>query len=284
MIESRSDRNRISQMTWKEVEKRQIVSPLVIVPVGSCEQHGPALTLETDSVRAEKLALMVAERLEPLALVTPVVSVGVSEHHMGFPGTLTLNPETFINVVFELVESLVRHGWRRIFVLTGHGGNEAALGVLSTRIMREIPDLGFAWSGISPLVAEISAQHAVSTVRGHCCENETSQTMYLSPESVRVDQIEEGASSNDKLTKIAAFARSVRGVHYPLTYDRVTSNGALGDARIASEGLGRVLVEAAADRLVGFLKLFATSELAPAVAAVNQGKRINEDESMKTNQ
>ncbi len=271
-------------MTWKEVEKRQIVSPLVIVPVGSCEQHGPALTLETDSVRAEKLALMVAERLEPLALVTPVVSVGVSEHHMGFPGTLTLNPETFINVVFELVESLVRHGWRRIFVLTGHGGNEAALGVLSTRIMREIPDLGFAWSGISPLVAEISAQHAVSTVRGHCCENETSQTMYLSPESVRVDQIEEGASSNDKLTKIAAFARSVRGVHYPLTYDRVTSNGALGDARIASEGLGRVLVEAAADRLVGFLKLFATSELAPVVAAVNQGKRINEDESMKTNQ
>ncbi len=268
-------------MTWKEVEKRQIVSPLVIVPVGSCEQHGPALTLETDSVRAEKLALMVAERLEPLALVTPVVSVGVSEHHMGFPGTLTLNPETFINVVFELVESLVRHGWRRIFVLTGHGGNEAALGVLSTRIMREIPDLGFAWSGISPLVAEISAQHAVSTVRGHCCENETSQTMYLSPESVRVDQIEEGASSNDKLTKIAAFARSVRGVHYPLTYDRVTSNGALGDARIASEGLGRVLVEAAADRLVGFLKLFATSELAPVVAAVNQGKRINEDESMK---
>ncbi|MGC8512028.1 MAG: creatininase family protein [Acidimicrobiales bacterium] len=261
--------NRLDHLTWNDVDQRREMSPLVIIPVGSCEQHGPALALCTDSERARAFAELLADRIAPLALVTPPVPVGVSEHHMGFTGTLTVNPVTFVQFVFEIIESLARHGWRRMFVLNGHGGNDAALGVLSTRIMRELPDICFAWSGISPLVADVSADHSTSVLRGHSCELETSQTMYLAPEIVRSDRLQAGTSERSQLTSQAALSRSRRAIHYPLPYDRVTPTGALGDARSANADLGKLLIETAADRLVPFLIEFANSEPAPPAASLS---------------
>ncbi len=268
--ESRVPEYRLNKMTWPEIASARASAPLAIIPVGSCEQHGPALTLETDTVRADGFASILAERLSPLAVVTPTLSIGISEHHMGFPGTLTLAPSTFIAMVFDVVESLVRHGWRRIFVLTGHGGNDAALGVLTTRIQREIPELSFAWSGISPLITDLSTQNAQSRIKGHSCELETSQTLYLSPSSVRIDRLEEGASDLDKLSDIASLSRSHKGVHYSLPYDRLSANGALGDPRLANIELGKLLIETAAERLTAFLFEFAQRNPAPKVAQIDQ--------------
>lgn len=259
--------HRLDKLTWQEIAHRRANAPLVIVPVGSCEQHGPALALSTDTLRAEACASLLAERLAPLALVTPPLPVGVSEHHMGFPGTLTVTPSTFGRFVFEIVESLTRHGWRRIFVLNGHGGNDAALGVLATQVMRDLPKICFAWSGISPLVSDLSAAHAKSELRGHSCELETSQTMYLAPDSVRHDKLAAGTSEPSQLTREAALSRSRRAIHYPLPYDRVTANGALGDARAANRALGELLIETALDRLVPFLSDFARSEPGQSLAS-----------------
>lgn len=258
--------HRLDQLTWREVDQRRTSSPLVIVPVGSCEQHGPALTLATDTERATAFSYLVADRIAPLALVTPTIPVGVSEHHMRFPGTLTVSPETFVQFIFEIVDSLVRHGWQRVFVLTGHGGNDAALGVLSTRIMRQLPHLCFAWSGISPLVSDVSAEHSSSALRGHSCELETSQTMYLSPGSVRSEHLEAGTYDRSQLTSQAALSRLRKSIHYPLPYDRVTPTGALGDGRQANLGLGKLLIDTAIDRLASFLTEFATSDVAPSIA------------------
>ncbi len=253
--------HRYAAMTWQELHDASQDARVVVIPVGSCEQHGPALALETDTVRAVGLAAILAERLSPRLLVAPALPVGVSEHHMGFPGTLTLSPSTFIQVLFEILESLRRHGWSKVFILNGHGGNDAALGVLSTRVMRELPGLALAWSGISPLVTDISAKYAPSSLRGHSCEIETSQTMFLSPDSVRETRLEAGTSDRSQLTGIAALSRSNKAIHLPLPYDRVTPSGALGDARSSSRELGELLIETAADRLADFLEAFANETL-----------------------
>lgn len=257
--------HRLDQLTWKDIEDRRRQSPLMIVPVGSCEQHGPGLALNTDAERARAFADLLADRIAPLALVTPPIPVGVSEHHMGFPGTLTLSPTTFVQIVFEIVESVVRHGWQRVFVINGHGGNDPALGVLATKIMRDLPEICFAWSGISPLVTDVSADHSTSELRGHSCELETSQTMYLAPASVYADRLDAGTSSRSQLTAQAGLSRSRRAIHYPLPYDRVTPTGALGDARTANADLGKLLIDTALGRLVPFLIEFANSDPAPSV-------------------
>lgn len=255
------DRFRLASMTRPEIEDARRQARVVIIPTGSCEQHGPALSLETDTVRAEALAVKLADRLAPALLVTPPVPVGVSEHHMGFAGTLTLSPTTFVQVVLEMIQSLRRHGWRRVFVLNGHGGNDAALGVLSTIVMHEMPDVLLAWSGISPLVADLSAERATSTLRGHSCEVETSQTMYLSPDSVRPDRLQPGTSDRSKLQGPAALSRSNRAIHMALPYDQVTPTGALGDGTAASPELGELLIETAAERLAAFLSRFAAETI-----------------------
>ena len=255
------DRFRMASMTRPEVDEALGRARVVVIPTGSCEQHGPALALETDTVRAEALAVKLADRLAPDLLVAPSVPLGVSEHHMGFAGTLTLSPATFVQVIFEMIESLYRHGWRRVFILNGHGGNDAALGVLSTRVMRELPDMLLAWSGISPLVADVSSERAKSTLRGHSCEIETSQTMYLSPASVRSEHLRPGTSDRSQLQGRAALSRSNRAIHMALPYDQVTPTGALGDGTAASVELGEVLIETATERLAAFLTRFAAETI-----------------------
>ena len=92
----------------------------VVVPCGAVEQHGRHLPLDVDAVHADRLALEVAERLGT-ALVAPTIRVGVSPHHMAFPGTISLRPETFEAVYSDYCRSLAAHGFRTILCFSGHG-------------------------------------------------------------------------------------------------------------------------------------------------------------------
>lgn len=115
------------EMTWPELEAAMAEIRLVVIPVGATEQHGPHATFATDAVRAYEFSLRLAERLYPEVLVVPVMPFGVSPHHMTFPGTITLSGETFMQVLYEVVESLAEHGFERFLFVNGHGGNRPAL-------------------------------------------------------------------------------------------------------------------------------------------------------------
>ena len=94
---------------------------LAVLPIGSCEQHGPALPIGTDAMVAETVAREVCERVG--ALMLPVLAYGTCAEHRGFPGTVSLRPQTLAAVVEDVVQSCVEAGIGRLAILSGHGGN-----------------------------------------------------------------------------------------------------------------------------------------------------------------
>lgn len=121
--------------TWQEVETYLQRSTGIIVPIGSTEQHGPNGLIGTDAICPEAIAWALGERHN--VLVAPTQNIGVAQHHLAFPGTLSLAPSTLIAVLRDTLLSLVRHGFTHIFLLNGHGGNIATVKAAFAEIYSE---------------------------------------------------------------------------------------------------------------------------------------------------
>ena len=118
-------------MTWLEVEDYLKTSRGVILPVGSTEQHGPIGLIGTDALCAEKIAETAAE--DTNAIVAPTLALTPAPFNMDFPGTLSLSTGLFENLVSEIVEGLLHHGFERLYFLNGHGANLAPLQAVAER-------------------------------------------------------------------------------------------------------------------------------------------------------
>ena len=202
-------------MTWTEID-----NPLVIVPVGSCEQHGPHLPLDTDTIVATELAYDLAGRRTD-CVVAPAITITASGEHQGFPGTLSIGTEIMAGVVIELARSA---DWAAgVVFVNGHGGNVTAMQRAAEVFEREQREVLIWW----PTLPD-GDPHA-----GH---TETSLMLALAPDQVRMERAESGP--------IPALVDLVRFGVRPLS-----SNGVLGDPATATAEAGAEIFAALADHL-----------------------------------
>src|SRR3954464_13137096 len=175
-----------------ELRQQAARDAIVILPVASIEQHGPHPPVEGDSMLGEAVAARTAEKVlakgQPV-LVLPVLWTGLSEHHMSFGGTITLDYPAFAAVVEGVVRSVLRHGFRRIVLLNAHGGNENALRTIADDLTPKlgVPIVQFTyWYAAAVAIAKL-----LETQGGlqHACEAETSMMMAVRPHLVAKDRI-----------------------------------------------------------------------------------------------
>ncbi len=242
----------LHDLTWPEVKAALPQVKLAIIPVGSTEQHGPHATFEMDTAGSREFSKLLGERLYPHALVTPPVQIGVSSHHMRFPGTITLQPETLIAVLMDVVRSLHAHGIRRFFFANGHGGNSAVLTIVTNRIRHELGCLA-AWATVPyDAVSDVYDEHVKSPVNGHSCEGEVSVMLHLYPRAIRKDALTPGKIVGEVQARIDKWPWVAEGRFF----DEGTENGALGDATKATPEIGKALVETGLDRIAEYLRDF----------------------------
>lgn len=122
--------------TWCDIEDYLKRSRAIVIPIGSMEQHGPTGLIGTDSICPTVIAEAAAAD-DPEILVGPTFSVGCAQHHLAFPGSMTLRPSTMIAAISDWSISLRRHGFERIYWLNGHGGNVATIGAAFAEVYAE---------------------------------------------------------------------------------------------------------------------------------------------------
>lgn len=244
---------RLAELTTQEAEESVRRGDVVVLPTGALEQHGPALPLGTDVIRAEAVCERLAEALPDQVVIAPALPLGVSPHHLAFAGTVSLRPATFCRVLREYIDCLAGHGWTRFLVVTGHGGNNAALGTLAHDLLHDRPDLEFAWTPITSVAADAVADLGVSEVHGHCGEAETAQMLYVAPALVRTDLLAPGTTRLDELDGLPRLARRPGHPTLAVRYDRLSADGVLGDPRRVTADDGRTIIDLATRRIADFV-------------------------------
>lgn len=241
----------LSEMTWPEVEQALEHVKVGVVPVGSCEQHGPNTTFTTDTERAYEFCKLLGDRVGEKILIFPPFGYGMSMHHMDFPTTVTLKIETMIYALTDIAESISKHGIKKIFFINGHGGNRVVLDAVINKLKYEY-DIEAYWSGIGTNIsrAQLAGKIDMPPVIGHACEVETSQCMYLAPWVVK-----EELQAGQLQTKSAYMRRVFKDGNAAWSWRKdASSNGALGDARKSTREIGKLMTDISLDHMEELLE------------------------------
>ncbi len=240
-----------ARMKAQEVRALADKNAVVILPIAAIEQHGPHLPTMTDT----RIGAEVARRAAEMAfdtrptLVTPVVWSGLSEHHMAFGGTLTLSPATFRAVLSDVIDAIIRNGFRNILISNSHGGNiipmqqildELAPGCAATLVGTcYVTEVGDQYGEI--LEDQESIQHG--------CEGETSMMMVCEPDLVDTSDL---AALNSK-SDLAEFLGAGRASYRWRPLSHVTASGAIGCPGKSSADKGEQLLETGARALADLI-------------------------------
>jgi len=241
---------------WEEIRDYAKEGALAVAPFGSTEQHGPMLPLDTDIHIAERVAVTGAERaweqFQIPALVLPVMPVGLASHHMRFHGTLTLQPETYITVVAEVLACAVEHGFRRIGVISGHGGNVPGLQLGIKKVIHQYRDdftlrialyQGHQDAEMRRMRREVmDGQPSEGQLAIHASRSETSETLADRPHLVRRDRMVRPTLKVDSRPE------------WSWQTHELSETGAFGDPSLASAELGEKLWDTWAQPVALFLK------------------------------
>jgi creatinine amidohydrolase len=231
--------------TWPEIESWLTRSRCVVIPIGSNEQHGPTGLLGTDWLCPEIIAHQ-ADRNGGDILVAPTFNIGMAQHHLAFPGTISLRPSTFQAAICDWVDSLARHGFEKIYFFNGHGGNIASIEAAFSEAYSRSSFSGApcpyvlklrSWWQL-PGIYELAARLFPSGHGSHATPSEIAITQSAYPQTIK----------QTALTPTIAPTGPIRDA---LDFRARFPDGRIGsDPLLATPASGKTLIDAAASALV----------------------------------
>jgi creatinine amidohydrolase/Fe(II)-dependent formamide hydrolase-like protein/7-cyano-7-deazaguanine synthase in queuosine biosynthesis len=247
---STQQRYQWGELTWPEAQERFQQVDIALLPVGSIEQHGMHLPLDTDAFDAEYLALRVAEACsDPKPLVLPNISYGVSYHHDEFKGTVSISNDTLAKLVYDIGISLSHNGIKKLVIINGHGGNSPALNYAAQMINRDAHIFVCVDTGETSDVDIYSWVETPNDV--HAGEIETSTSLAVRPHLVKMDQARREVPEFS--SRYLDFT-SKRGVLWYAYTRKISHSGVMGDPTKANAEKGKRIWEIMITHLVALVE------------------------------
>ena len=246
----------LSRLEMEQVNKDETI---VLIPLGAVEQHGGQAPLGTDMMIAQAMSDTLAREMEKVdpdfpMLLFPVIPLGLSMEHMGFCGSISLNPDTYYHVLMDISESLIRHGFRKLAFLVCHGGNTPVVSVVSRKLRSMYPKV---WPFILSSGAfghpAVKATVSPGNVHDfHGGEMETSMVMAIDPSLVHLEQSEAGTPvpflNRRRLNLYGSVTMGWMGEDFLTETGEPAGIG--GDPAGASAEKGKIILETSARELI----------------------------------
>jgi len=242
--------------TWPKLAEVVPSQPVVVLPIGSVEDHGRHLPLDTDNFLIWSICTAAAERSPGEMLLLPLIPYGFEAHHMDFPGTIDIGAEHLLHFVLDVTKSVACHGFQRILIADGHGSNMPILDLVARRTILETDSLcaAFIW----PSLALDEIRKVRESERGgmaHACELETSVYLHLDGQRVEMDQAKKelGMPKSDFIwMDLLQGSPALLMDHW----SRFSKGGVSGDPTLASAEKGEIIFEAVVNAFVRLVREF----------------------------
>jgi creatinine amidohydrolase len=259
---------RYDELTWPEMREAIARQPAVLLPFGSVEDHGPHLPLNTDNVIVEAICLEAARRAPGQMLVMPLVAYGLDEHHMDFPGTVSVDMQTLIAYVGDVALSATRHGFTHVLIVNGHGSNASIADLAARRVVLESGAICGAMSpnaAIDPTLADPTFSQMRRSAPGgvaHAGEYETAMMLHVRPDLVQMDKAVREVGQI-KLTYFNWDYPEPSILAWQDWWSRMSESGVCGDPTVATAELGQALFGTTVENLIRFVREFRAIPMRP---------------------
>lgn len=242
--------------TWPELREIAKRRPVVVLPIGSVEDHGHHLPLDTDNFLIWNIAEEAARRADGEILLMPLIPYGFETHHMDFTGTIDVKSDHLLNFVLDITKSIAHHGFDRILIADGHGSNMPILDLVARRTILESDALCacFIWPSLA-LDTIRRVRESEPQGMAHAGELETSVYLHLDRDRVRFDKARKdiGMPPSEFI-----WMDLIDGppVHLMDHWTRFSKTGVYGDPTLATEEKGKVIFEAVVEAFLRLVKEF----------------------------
>lgn len=249
------------ELTWPEINEAVVAHKTILLPIGSTEQHGHHLPLDSDNFLARGVCVTTAKLAPREVLVMPTIPYGYNEHALDFPGTIHVHYDHFIEYCLDVVKSVAHAGFDRIIIIDGHGSNEHLCEFIARRATLETDAMvaSTLWTHLGVEAFE-SVRESGFGGAAHACEFETSVYLALDESKVKMEKAADhygGAAGKEGSRFLNVDLAKGWG---PMKLVRWTSsatpNGVSGAATLATKAKGRVTLDAVAHNLLEFIREF----------------------------
>jgi creatinine amidohydrolase len=262
---------RYELLTWPEINEAVAQNKTIVLPVAATEQHGYHLPLDVDTKLAQSVCLEAGTRAPEEMLIMPLVSYGYCNHVMDFPGTITIQPDTFVRMLLDITRSVAYHGFKKIIIVNGHGSNYPLVEQVGrqTNLQTDAECCTLSWW-------QLAADYWNKEVRtsgpggcAHACELETSMYMHIDGQGVRADRIKgaipsymtEGFDDSQwQWVDLTLGGGAASIISWTSSY---SETGSFGAPELATPEKGNLIFNRSADRLVDLVRWFKSRATPP---------------------